>query len=121
MNAADTQIMKSIRGMFRDPHTLVEHPWLPHDAFVRLAASMTIGMQVSLSETYNYVSADHIWQHTPVVCSPEMPWDYSGIQNLNSVGEVAEAIDNAVSDPHLAEKQLHSLVSLNSINRAFWV
>lgn len=53
---------------------LVEHPWLPHDNFVTLVRQMDIGMQVSLSESFNIVVADFVWNGVPIVASSDVDW-----------------------------------------------
>jgi hypothetical protein len=42
--------------------------------FLELARNMDIGMQVSLSETYNIVTADMLSQGVLSVVSPEISW-----------------------------------------------
>lgn len=69
-------VLKNLRSLFEEiPHAvLVEHSWLPHDEFVDLIASMDMNMQVSLSETFNIVTADAVVNNTPVVVSDEISW-----------------------------------------------
>lgn len=55
-------------------HILVKHQWCPRDEFLQICAKMDIAMQVSFSETFNIVGADHISQGVPMVCSNEVPW-----------------------------------------------
>ncbi len=50
------------------------HGWLEHEPFKRLAGSMTIALQPSFSETYNYVAADCVTAGTPVVGSDAIYW-----------------------------------------------
>lgn len=66
-------VLKNVRHIFRHVrHELVEHPWLPHDEFVKLIQTMDMGMQVSFSETYNIVAADHVDSDVPMVASDEI-------------------------------------------------
>jgi hypothetical protein len=65
--------LKNIRALFEGTrHELVEHKWLKHDNFLKLVAKMDIGLQVSLSETYNIVTADFISQNVPIITSEEI-------------------------------------------------
>lgn len=67
--------LKNMRALFENTqHKLVEHKWYTHDNFVKLVATMDIGLQVSLTETYNIVAADFINQKVPVVTSKEIPF-----------------------------------------------
>jgi hypothetical protein len=71
-------VFHNLKGLFAHTcdlgHTLVNHDWTPREEFIQLCGQMDIGMQVSFSETFNIVSADHISQGVPVVGSDEIPW-----------------------------------------------
>jgi hypothetical protein len=71
-------ILNNLKGMFQHladkGHELVSHEWVPREQFLEICASMDIGMQASISETFNIVAADHLSQGVPVVTSREMPW-----------------------------------------------
>lgn len=65
--------LKNLRALFDGTrHELVEHKWLKHDNFLKLVSKMDIGLQVSLSETYNIVTADFISQNVPIITSEEI-------------------------------------------------
>ena len=65
--------LKNVRALFAGTkHELVEHKWLKHSEFVELVSHMDIGLQVSLTETYNIVTADFVSQSIPVVTSKEI-------------------------------------------------
>ena len=69
------QVLKNIRSLFRHTrHELVLRPWLPHEDFLGLIDTMDLGMQVSLSESFNIVSADMVSAGLPVVVSSEVAW-----------------------------------------------
>ncbi len=70
-------IVKNLRELFDRLHdaTLVEHGWHEPEDFVEmLHLKIDISMQVSLSETFNVVSADCISAGIPIVVSREVPW-----------------------------------------------
>jgi glycosyltransferase involved in cell wall biosynthesis len=68
-------ILKSLRGLFAGVRgELVENPWMDHGAFKRTVSMMDISMQVSLSETFNIVTADAVSSGVPVVVSDEIGW-----------------------------------------------
>lgn len=56
------------------PHELVSHDWVDHEEFIEIVKQMDIGMQVSLSETFNIVAADFVWNNIPIIGSPEIAW-----------------------------------------------
>jgi len=71
-------VLHNVRSLFEQladrGHQLVNHPWCPRDEFLKICASMDIAMQVSFTETFNIVAADHISQGVPLVGSTEIPW-----------------------------------------------
>jgi hypothetical protein len=71
-------VLNNLRGMFQQlsstGHELINHIWAPREEFLELCAKMDIGMQVSFSETFNIVAADHLSQGVPIVGSIEIPW-----------------------------------------------
>lgn len=71
-------VANNLRSLFEhldnSGHKLINHEWTPRDQFLELCSKMDIGMQVSLSETFNIVAADLISQGVPVVGSKEIPW-----------------------------------------------
>lgn len=71
--------MKNLSEMFKHlnsiGHKLVCHDWLPRSEFLVLCATMDMGMQISLSETFNIVSADFISCNIPIIVThKEIPW-----------------------------------------------
>jgi len=55
-------------------HQLICHDWCDHSEFLVLCELMDIGMQVSLTETFNIVGADLLSQGVPIIGSSEIPW-----------------------------------------------
>jgi len=69
------QTIKNLRALFSEvSHELVEHPWMDHRCFVKLVRTMDLGMQVSLTESFNIVAADFVFCGIPIVVSPEIDW-----------------------------------------------
>lgn len=68
-------VLKNVRALFdATNHTLVEIPWVPHREFLELVSRMDIGMQVSLSESFNIVTADFVCSNVPIVVSEDVDW-----------------------------------------------
>jgi hypothetical protein len=68
-------VLKNLRALFSGTrHKLVEHVWYSHTDFLKVLDTMDIGMQASLSETYNIVSADMVSVGLPIVVSDEVNW-----------------------------------------------
>jgi hypothetical protein len=67
--------LKNMEALFAGSgHQLVTHPWCEHSEFIKLVRTMDVGMQVSLSETFNIVAADFVSQGIPIVVSSEIEW-----------------------------------------------
>jgi hypothetical protein len=77
VEARGDEVLKNLRAFFDGlgtKHNLVEHGWLDRRDFLQLVKTMDIGLQASLSETFNIVSADFVSQDVPIVTSSEVSW-----------------------------------------------
>lgn len=90
-------IRKNLRALFSESnHELVEHGWMPHMQFIEVVKMMDIGMQVSLSESFNIVVADFIANNVPVVASPDVDWISSMSQaDPNSTDDIVKKLRKA--------------------------
>jgi hypothetical protein len=75
-------VLNNLKGLFEQlhnsDHRLINHEWRPREEFLELCAKMDIGMQASISETFNIVGADIISQGIPFVgTAGEIPWAIS--------------------------------------------
>lgn len=61
-------------GLNPEQFRLVRHPWHGRSEFMRTLRKMDIGLQVSLTETFNITAADMVTRDVPVVVSPEISW-----------------------------------------------
>lgn len=94
-------IVKNLKELFeRLPDAeLVEHGWHEPEDFVDLLhLHLDVSMQVSLSETFNVVSADCISAGVPTVVSREVPWASSFItaedDNIESMVKMLHRVWN---------------------------
>jgi hypothetical protein len=72
---AGDNIYRNIVSLFEGTkYTLVEHDWMNHDIFLKVVKEMDLGLQVSLSETFNIVAADFVYLNIPIVGSNEIEW-----------------------------------------------
>lgn len=89
-------VVNNLKGMFEQlsdgEHKLVNHNWVPRDDFLQICSDIDIGMQVSFSETFNIVAADHISQGVPIVGSKEIPW-IIGSANPTSVKDMVRNLE----------------------------
>lgn len=70
-------VLKNLRELFANTSDaiLCESKWLEHDSFMNLLKNcIDLALQVSLSETFNIVTADAVTAGVPVVTSSEVEW-----------------------------------------------
>jgi hypothetical protein len=68
-------VLKNLRALFDENKgwgQLVEHEWMAQSELNGLISRMDIGMQVSYSESYNLIAAQHIVNNIPIVTSDEV-------------------------------------------------
>jgi len=104
-------------------HRLIEHPWLEHEDFVDLCATMGLGMQVSLSETFNFVSVDLVASGVPVVTSPEITWTPRTLKaDPTNEDEIVAALWRAYRHPVAYVKRARrNLDALSRANLGAWL
>lgn len=95
--------LKNLEEIFRRvPNARLEkHPWLSHSDFLHLVSSMDLGMQVSLTESFNIVTADFVTMGVPIVVSPVIRWMPAFTQ----------------ADPNRRESMVHILNRLDLLGR----
>jgi hypothetical protein len=90
-------VLHNLRGLFKDTkHELVEHEWMDHNTFKNVCRNMDIGMQVSMSESFNIVCADFVSVGTPIIVSQDIDWmpcllqaKYTSVQSMVSTLNLA--------------------------------
>jgi hypothetical protein len=83
-------------------HQLVSHEWCPREDFLKVCASMDIGMQCNFSETFNIVGADFISQGVPLVGTAEIPWSTCfGNADPNDSDDIGETLEQTHDWPQL--------------------
>ena len=92
-------VLKNLIYAFKDTHhKLIYNPWMDHKDFIRLVRRMDLGMQVSLSETFNIVAADFVWNDIALVGSEEIDWlDRRYKANPNSIESMVDKLRFAYS------------------------
>lgn len=113
-------ILKNMRQLFAafPQHQLVNHGWLDHADFKRLAQTMDVALQVSLSETFNIVAADTVTLGVPTITSPEVRWASVCFHaNPTDSDDIVRAIEKAIHAKHLFPGFNPSLKGLKRYNR----
>lgn len=93
--------LKNIRDLFKGTrHNLIEYPWLKHSEFIEVVKNMDLGLQVSVSETYNIVTADFVDNLIPVVASKDITFveEFSIVENINDADEISKKIKTTLDN-----------------------
>ena len=99
--------LRHIFEPFAGKHQLVEHQWLEHDDFKELAASMDIGTQVSMTETFNIVASDLVDVAVPIVVSKEIDWaDPRCFADPSDCESIVEALERVLLDKTVREETI---------------
>lgn len=93
--------LRQIKALFEATgHALIIHPWLDHEEFLELVASMDICLQVSLTESFNIVSADAVSMGVPLVGSQAIDWlpkrSKAHVDSISSICAVMARADKAM-------------------------
>lgn len=109
-------VLKNLQALFAGTrHKLVEVDWLEHDAFIDLIKKMDACMQVSLTETFNLVTADAVLAHVPVVVSEQIDWLSCRKANPNNESDIAEVLEIVIDNSRKqVEDNIHDLDIYNS-------
>jgi hypothetical protein len=119
------QVLKNLRALFagQDKHQLIEHPWLSHDEFVKMAHFMDIGMQVSFSESFNIVTADMVYHNVPTVVSTDVTWMPTAAQAVpTNTQDILNKLQDAYRYPNSAiRKNKKALEKYNAKAIKVWL
>jgi hypothetical protein len=118
-------IVKNLRDLFatQKNHQLFEHDWVDHENFIALVRKMDLGMQVSLSETFNFVTADFVSSEIPIIVSPEVDWMPESFQaNPFETADILKTMSIALRGRFLHFQNIckKALFRENSVNEEWW-
>lgn len=104
-------VIKNLRALFAGTrHKLIEVPWLDHREFIKLIGQMDACMQVSMTETFNLVTADAVLAHVPVVVSDEIDWLSCRKARFSDVSDIAEVLAHVIDHKHeQVQDNIHDL------------
>ena len=118
-------ILRNLIGLFANTkHELIQHDWMNHEAFLDLLSSMDISMQVSLTETFNIVTADAVSLNIPIVVSPEVTWVSSQFKadplNSNNIVRTLNFVWQ-LSKLSLQHRNYKGLLAYNNSSKDQWI
>jgi len=119
-------VLKNVRELFKsqDIHELVEVTWKSHSEFIELVSTMDLGMQVSLSESFNIVTADFVSVGVPVVVSDEISWMPCLFKApTTDAMKIADKLDDLYITPRLITRLLarRGLKHYNDKSQRIWL
>jgi hypothetical protein len=120
-------ILRNLESLFNSlaskGHTLVKHDWYDKETFLQICRQMDIGMQVSLSETFNLVTADLISQGVPMVTSSEIDWiDKNSFADTTDSRDIASTLYNIYNDSDAnAEQNKKFLRRFSKRAKQIWI
>lgn len=116
-------VLKNLRYLFKDTrHELVEHEWMDNTSFLGLVAQMDIGLQVSISESFNIVTANFVGEDIPIVVSQDITWMPSELQvPFDDANAIEHKIEEVINKPKkFIRKQTKALSSYNKSAIGVW-
>lgn len=66
----------ALKALFtiRQDHQLIAHPWMEHSKLIEVLRGMDLGMQVSMTESFNATACDYLAAGIPIVVSNAIKW-----------------------------------------------
>jgi hypothetical protein len=119
------QVLKNIKNLFDgSKHSLIEHPWMDRPDFLELIQKMDLGLQASITETFNIVTADFVKCGVPFVASADIDWapDYT-IADPHSITSILERIEHVMSmdKKEIQHDAIHKILKYNRQALNEWI
>lgn len=117
-------VLKNLRALFHGSNFLIEHEWQERDAFLKTLAGMNIGMQVSLSETFDITAADTVSLGIPIVTSSEIVWSAEESQaNPNDTNDIVDKLGDVTGmwKGWIKRSNLSGLRNYAKKSRSIWL
>lgn len=118
-NEGGDDIKMNLLGLFQrfKNHELISIPWMSHSEFINYCGKMDVGMQVSMSESFNIVAADYVAAGISMVVSPEIEWAHP--VSVVNPGDV-DAIANRMFCMPSSILSRHSLNNFSENSKKIW-
>lgn len=124
IEAGGSPVLKNLDRLFKlTPHTeLVQHDWLEPEAFLDiLQKDIDLGMQVSLTETFNVVCADYVTAGIPIVVSKEVSWaSPESKADDNSIPSIIDTMAHAWGNRKLVDENQGRLIKKSREAQESW-
>lgn len=118
-------VMRNLVDLFNNTPgvALIRTPWCEPEEFLDILQNhIDIGMQVSLTETFNVVSADYVTAGIPIVVSKEVSWVSCWNKALdNSVSSIVRTMNYVRYNPMLISWNQRLLLNHSKRAQRDWV
>jgi hypothetical protein len=113
-------ILRNIQALMDETgNELIVLPWLSHAEFLETVAHMDIGLQVSLSESFNMIAADFVSVGVPLIGSPAVRW-LPAISQANPSSSYAIKMAMNQDLPTVVSANHEALVDYDSLSVNAW-
>ena len=113
-------IAGNLEDLFLDKkHQLVKVPWLTHIELLNYMNNLDMSMQVSLTESFNYVAADSVYMKVPFVGSSEIKFIYKWHPDPGSAEDIAKYLSVHSNNEHIIKYNFNqlSIFHADAVNR----
>lgn len=123
LEVGGSPVLKNLKELFEgmEDAELVCHDWFEPHEFINHLGHLDLGMQVSLTETFNVVGADYVTAGLPMVVSKEVKWasDWNKCAD-DCVDDIVKAMDRVLKTPLLAWWNQRLLQRHSANSQALW-
>lgn len=116
-------VLTNLRELFKGHKydELIEHSWYSHHDFLQLLQRMDLCTQVSMSETFNIVTADCVLSGLPVVTSREVPFVSKECHaETDSVHGISYRMDQVYGNTRVIHENQRLLKAYNEASAREW-
>lgn len=117
-------VIQNIRHIFYNSgHEIVNIDWLNHESFKAYCfKEIDLGLQVSLSETFNIVSADYCSMGIPIVVSSEVKWcDKMSVSEYSDINKIIDKMEFSLNNPVLVKRNQELLLAHSERATSSWL
>ncbi len=116
-------VIKNIRALFANSHhKLVEHGWCDRDDFLLLISGMDVGLQVSMTESFNIIAADFVNENVPIVVGKTISWmPDSQMADTEDMDDIVDKIGHSINNRNAVNrKSVRALTKYNKDSLKQW-
>ena len=119
-NEGGEDVKMNLKSLFRanPSHELISIPWLEHHDFIEYLSGVDMGLQVSMTESFNIVAADYCAAGIPMVVSEEIEW--ASPNSKAPCGDVNMIVEKMIYASDHTEDNRSNLYSFSERSKRLW-